>query len=424
MRKRKWLVCCSYNPHKDNISNHLQLIRKKLDLYSSSYERIILVGDFSSEINDKCMNDFCESYNLSSLIRESTCYKNPENPSCIDLFLTNSPNSFQNSGVVETGLSDFHRMIVTVMKTSFQRLPPKIRHYRDYSNYDNNMFRVSLFNELSKLNIEAIDLNKFITVCIDTLNNHAPSKKKYIRSNDLPFMNKELSKEIMHRTRLWNNFLRNRSDENKRKYSKQRNYCVSLLRKTKKTYGSNLNEKKITDNKTFWRTVKRFFSDKTSSDKKINLTKKDKIIKTDTKTTNVLYTFFSKIISNLNVPKNPVSDPISNDINNPVLKSILKYKDHRSIKAIEKISKLNSLFKFCNVEKGEILNEIVNLDAWKSCQDTDVPTKIIKENADIFADFIHPAINASINKNEFPSFLKLADVVPVFNKGSKNSKHD
>ena len=201
LRKRKWLVCCSYNPHKDNISNHLQLIRKKLDLYSSSYERIILVGDFNSEINDKCMNDFCESYNLSSLIRESTCYKNPENPSRIDLFLMNSPNSFQNSGVVETGLSDFHRMIVTVMKTSFQRLPPKIRHYRDYSNYDNNKFRVSLFNELSKLNIEAI-------------NNHAPSMKKYVRGNHLPFMNKELSKQIMHRTRLRNKFLKNRSDEN------------------------------------------------------------------------------------------------------------------------------------------------------------------------------------------------------------------
>ena len=181
----------------------------------------------------KCMNDFSESYNLSSLIRESTCYKNPENPSCIDLFLMNFPNSFQNFGVVETGLSDFHRMIVTVMKTSFQRLLPKIMHYRDYSNYDNNMFCVSLFNELSKLKIEAIDLNKFITAYIDTLNNHASSKKKYIRGNHLPFMNKELSKEIMRTTRLWNNFLRNRSDENKRKYSKQRNYCVSLLRKTK-----------------------------------------------------------------------------------------------------------------------------------------------------------------------------------------------
>ena len=92
--KRKWLVCPSYNPHKDNLRNHLQLIRQKLNLYSSNYESIILVGDFNSEIYDKCMNDFCESYNLSTLIRESTCYKNPENPSCIDLFFNQFSQQF------------------------------------------------------------------------------------------------------------------------------------------------------------------------------------------------------------------------------------------------------------------------------------------------------------------------------------------
>ena len=99
-----------------------------------------------------------------------------------------------------------------------------------------------------------------------------------------------------------------------------------------------------------------------------------------------------------------MSDPICNDINDPVLKSILKCKDHPSKEVIEKISKLNSLFKFSDVEKSKILIETVNLDASKSCQDTDVPTKIIKENSDIFADFIHPAINASINKNELTFF--------------------
>ena len=44
-RKRKWLVCCSCIHHKDNISNHLQLVRNKLDLYSSNYEYMILVGE-------------------------------------------------------------------------------------------------------------------------------------------------------------------------------------------------------------------------------------------------------------------------------------------------------------------------------------------------------------------------------------------
>ena len=49
-------------------------------------------------------------------------------------------------------------------------------------------------------------------------------------------MNKDLSKAIMDRTRFRNKFLKNRNDENKKKYSKQRNYCVSLLRKAKKQY--------------------------------------------------------------------------------------------------------------------------------------------------------------------------------------------
>ena len=74
-------------------------------------------------------------------------------------------------------------------------------------------------------------------------------------------MNKELLEEIIHRRRLQNNFLRNRSDENKRKYSKERNYCVSLLRKTKENYYNNLNEKKITDSKTFWKQSSLFLSD-------------------------------------------------------------------------------------------------------------------------------------------------------------------
>ena len=42
---------------------------------------------------------------------------------------------------------------------------------------------------------------------------------------------------------------------------------------------------------------------------------------------------------------------------------------------------------------------------------------IIKENAKIFAGFNHPAVNASVNKNESQSFLKLVVVIPIFKKG-------
>ena len=63
-------------------------------------------------------------------------------------------------------------------------------------------------------------------------------------------MNKTLSVEIMKRTRLRNKFLKNRNDYNKREFSKQRSYCVSLVGKSRKLYYSTLDEKKVTDNKT------------------------------------------------------------------------------------------------------------------------------------------------------------------------------
>ena len=69
----------------------------------------------------------------------------------------------------------------------------------------------------------------------------------------LPFMIKELTKEIMKRSRLSNNFLRNRTEENEILYNRQRNYCASLLRKSKRRYYENLNIKNVTDSKLFWK---------------------------------------------------------------------------------------------------------------------------------------------------------------------------
>ena len=62
------------------------------------------------------MKAFCDNYNFTSLIKQPTCYKNPNNPACIDLILSNTPRSFQSTCVIETGLSDFHLITLTVMK--------------------------------------------------------------------------------------------------------------------------------------------------------------------------------------------------------------------------------------------------------------------------------------------------------------------
>ena len=78
------------------------------------------------------------------MINRPTCYKNPEKPSCIDLILINCPRKFQNSCATETGLSDFHKLVVTVMKITYKKSQPKIINYRSYKYFNNENFREEL----------------------------------------------------------------------------------------------------------------------------------------------------------------------------------------------------------------------------------------------------------------------------------------
>ena len=82
---------------------------------------MIFLGDFNVTNNEHHMKSFPEIYGLKILIRQPTCYKNPGNPVCIDLIVKNVPRSFQSTCVVETGLSDFDLMTLTVMRKSIKK---------------------------------------------------------------------------------------------------------------------------------------------------------------------------------------------------------------------------------------------------------------------------------------------------------------
>ena len=94
LHKKKWLINCSYNAHKNNIGSHLNDITKALDTHYGKYENAVFLGDFNAGIEETTMKSFCESHNLTNLIKQPTCFKNPEKPSCIDLILTNRPKPF------------------------------------------------------------------------------------------------------------------------------------------------------------------------------------------------------------------------------------------------------------------------------------------------------------------------------------------
>ena len=145
------------------------------------------------------------------------------------------------------------------MKSNFQKQEPKIFNYRNYKHFNNEMFRKDLLCELSNKGFQEISCEEFEFIFIKTLNKHAPMKIKYIRANNSPFVNKDLSKAIMVRSRLRNKYLKLKTKESRDAYKKQRNYCISLQRRIKKTFYENLDPNLISDNKTFWKQVKTFF---------------------------------------------------------------------------------------------------------------------------------------------------------------------
>ena len=89
-------------------------------------------------------------------------------------------------------------------------------------------------NELCKERLCNMECSEFEDIFMRILNRHAPIKRRYIRANNAPFMNKSLSKAIMVRSKLQNKFLKLKTSESREAYNKQRNYCVTLLRESKK----------------------------------------------------------------------------------------------------------------------------------------------------------------------------------------------
>ena len=145
-----------------------------------------------------------------------------------------------------------------------------------------------------------------------------------------------------------------------------------------------------------------------------------KNISNDTELCDIFNGFFSNIISDLNIPKK--YQCFLNDMDSDSLLSVLNaFKNYPSIKNI-KSKKLNLTFSFENTYTDVVMKVIKNLNIAKTCQVIDIPTKVIKINKDIFANFITDHFNYSIANGEFPDELKSADVFPVHKENGKCNK--
>ena len=156
LSKKKWCVLFVYRPpQNNNKASFFNEISITLNQITNKYENFIIMGDLNIDTADKTkdtcnyLSDLCDTFSLTNIINGKTCFKAQKGTS-IDVLLTNRPRSFHKTGIFETGFSDHHKLILSVFRSYFIRIPPKTIEYRNYKNFNETIFLHDLDQELLK----------------------------------------------------------------------------------------------------------------------------------------------------------------------------------------------------------------------------------------------------------------------------------
>ena len=414
LKKVKWLLLGTYHPPSLTDSYYFEKLSNSLDLYLDTYDKFVLTGDFNAQEHEVEINEFLMKYDAKCIVKEPTCYKSMESPTCIDLFLTNSPLSFQDTQTFVNGISDFHKLVLSTLKIKFTKANPKEVTYRNYTNFNQDNFKTDL---QSVINVKTTDYNSFETKFLSTLNLHAPLKTKYIRANHAPYMTKTLKKAMMKRHELATKYYKTMKGEDLNKFKKQKNFVSKLYKKEKKRFYNNLDIKDVLQNKTFWNYIKPCFSNHYQKKAKITLVNDNNIIEKDQEVAEVFNDFFKHAVDNLDIQEN--QDILSSNIGAtdcPIESIIKKYQYHPSILMINDKVKINERFKFSQSDVDTVKHEIWCLNPKKATTLKNIPCKILQNNWDTCAPVLTNIYNENVIKSYFPEKMKVADITPVHKK--------
>ena len=162
-------------------------------------------------------------------MKEKTCFKSVENPSCV---FTNNAMAFQNTSTVFMGLSDFYKLVLTVLKTSTIKSKPQKITYRRYKNFDSVRFNDELKYVIVKEKITSY--TKSDEMFLRILNQHAPLKSKLLRANHTSYISKPLRKAIMKRSYLKKYIFQNTHRSLLKKLQKTKKLLQQTLQKREK----------------------------------------------------------------------------------------------------------------------------------------------------------------------------------------------
>ena len=119
-----WLVIGTYKPPSLSDIAFTSEISNILTFYRSTHDNILPMGDFNMIQNNPKFSELIDGHELCTLISQPTRFKSV-NPTCIDNFLTNKKTCFMKTLTFETGVSDHHKLICTMLRSTFAKRKPK-----------------------------------------------------------------------------------------------------------------------------------------------------------------------------------------------------------------------------------------------------------------------------------------------------------
>ena len=416
-KRRTWFLVYMYKPPKVSDESAWSVLSQLADNFVDSSKLAIFFGDINHDMfKDNILHDLCDVYDLKNVIRGPTCFKG-ENPTLLDVFLTNKPSSFCNCINIDTGISDFHNLTGVISKLHAPQANRRRITYRSMKHFDHEDFN----RDLSNVPFHVCDIFDDVDdiawaqqhLLSSVINIHAPLKQRYLRANQVPYMNGQLRKAI-HQRNMWRNkhFKDKRDPTARANYVRCRNNVVKLTKLSVNTYFKNKCESCHGNSKQFFKTVKPFLSNNSNngSGNKILLNENGKIVSDASEVAEIFNTFYGSIAGypvNCEDGLNDIS-PIDALNKHCMHDSVINIKLHMGVQATN--------FDFNEISTHDILEKIKSLKTGKSPGYDGIQVKFLKLADANLAGSLCMLFNKCVQSCTFPSSMKMADISPIYKK--------
>ena len=398
------LVCAVYNPNgKDaEFSKRLSVM---LSNASIGDNEIVVLGDFncdftpnvnSKEVKDlKFVSDMHQLHQLITLPTRVTSHSK----TIIDLFFTSKPELYENSGVIQTAISD-HFMIYAIRSCKPIKGKHKTIDYRCYKKFDEEAFLDDLCNvswkDIEKFdNVnDAVDLwQQMFSTIVDK---HVPKKSKRVKAKPTPWLNRNITSHMSTRDYLHRKAIQSNEVSDWDAYKAYRNKVTGMIRRAKENYCKQSVSQCSNDSKKMWKALNEFMPSKASPSPN-SIIVEDEVCNSNDAISNGFNKHFSSVASKL-------IDTCSSD----------KCNDDNVQTSSNKAS---TKLLLPNISSEFVSREIDHMSIKKAAGLDDISCKILKIAKPAIVHSLTYLMNMSLNTGVFPHAWKEAKIIPLHKGG-------